>query len=627
MKELQHIIEQKRELLARESISRPVLDYSEGMTAEEQKRYINYLVERLEQADLGLRARDAVLQDFLDQQKEYDERLSKLDNVLSKVSSLESSLKEKDRKLKLAERKVADLTAKLKFAEKNRFGDKSYGSKKKNPYEESDRTKDKDNFDGTSSSLPESSIANKDSDSSSAPTTQEKQPRDLSNRPDTYNTMGIQGASKEYKSDLSKVPGRILERKMIPVFHLEVNLVEERFEMVHYVEKGKNPKWGYFPVAGNPQIVTKFDGTKATPEFLQAIAYEVYVKNVTFGLLHRWLTDLGMKVSANTLRNWLKKGKKYLDKLVKVLKDVALEKDSIVNCDETWCKVRKYDHYRKCYIWVLVNKAEQIVIFFYEDGSRGRDVLTNFIGDAELKSVMTDGYNAYVFIGDELSTVQKSPNLKKAIHQVCMAHWKAKLDKALEQAGDIRALPFLRGVDFYYKRERQYDAEGLTPEERGKRRQDLDSKEMLITLRQYLKIELDKDPSETTPYLREALNYLDKFWDNIFAFLKDGDLPIDNNLAERAIRPLTTQRNSMLHFGSDEGAEMAATYHSIISTVKMQGRSAWEYLGKFFTKSLIKRIELSSLEFLSVKTLSNVFNGCRDFFSLRPDKIGLAICQ
>ena len=77
------------------------------------------------------------------------------------------------------------------------------------------------------------------------------------------------------------------------------------------------------------------------------------------------------------------------------------------------------------------------------------------------------------------------------------------------------------------------------------------------------------------------MNYLDKFWDNIFAFLKDGNLPIDNNLAERAIRPLTTQRNSMLYFGSDEGAEMAATYHSIISTVKMQGRSAWEYLGKF----------------------------------------------
>ena len=607
MDELQHIIEQKQELLARESISRPALDYSEGMTAEEQKRYINYLAERVREADLGLHARDLVLQDFLDKQKEYEERLSKLDVVLSDVEDLKKCLSSEVKRRKAAERKAADLEAKLKFANKNRFGDKSHRSKKKSPEEESDRTQDKDDFDGTSSSLPENSMANKGSDASAAaPASQEKKPRDLSNRPDTYKTMGVQGASKEYKSDLSKVPGRILERKMIPVFHLEVNLVEERFEMVHYVEKGKKPKWGYFPAAGNPQIVSKFDGTKASPEFLQAIAYEVYVKNVTFGLLHRWLTDLGMKVSANTLRNWLKKGKMYLDELVKVLKEVALEKDSIVNCDETWCKVRKYDHYKKCYIWVLVNKAEQIVIFFYEDGSRGRDVLTNFIGDAELKSVMTDGYNAYVFIGDELSTVQKSPNLKKAIHQVCMAHWKAKLDKALEQAGDIRALPFLRGVDFYYKRERQYDAEGLTPEERGKRRQDLESKEMLITLRQYLKIELDKDPSETTPYLREALNYLYKFWDNIFAFLKDGDLPIDNNLAERAIRPLTTQRNAMLHFGSDEGVEMAATYHSIISTVKMQGRSAWEYLGKFFTK---------------------IFNGCRDFIGLRPDKIGLAISQ
>ena len=606
MNELQHIIEQKQELLAREAISRPAVDYSKDMTAEEQKRYINYLAERLEKADLGLRARDAVLQDFLDKQKEYDERLSKLDDVLSDVEDLKKNLTSEVKKRKAAERKVADLTAKLKFANKNRFGNKSYGSKKKNPEEESDRTKDKDDFDGTSSSLPGNSIANKESEPSATTASQEKKSRDLSNRPDTYNTMGVQGTSKEYRSDLSKIPGRILERKMVPVFHLEVNLVEERFEMVHYVEKGKKPKWGYFPKAGNPQVVTKFDGTKATPEFLQAIAYEVYVKNVTFGLLHRWLTDLGMKVSANTLRNWLKKGKKYLDELVKVLKEVALEKDSIVNCDETWCKVRKYDHYKKCYIWVLVNKAEQTVIFFYEDGSRGRDVLTHFIGDAELKSVMTDGYNAYVFIGDELSAAEQSPNLKKAIHQVCMAHFKAKLDKALEQAGDTHACPFLSGVDFYYKRERQYDAEGLTPEERVKRRQDLESKDMQITLRQYLKIELDKDPSETTPYLREALNYLDKFWNNIFAFLKDGNLPIDNNLAERTIRPLTTQRNAMLHFGSDEGVEMAATYHSIISTVKMQGKSAWEYLGKFFTK---------------------IFNGCRDFFSLRPDKIGLAICQ
>lgn len=605
MDELQHVIKQKQELLARESISRPAVDYSEGMTAEEQKRYINYLAERVNAADLENRAMKLVLQDFLDEKKSYDERLAKLDSLVSDVEDLKTALASETKKRKSAERKVADLTAKLKFADKNRYGDKRQKVKKTESAktEESDRGKDEDNFDGTSSSLPDNSVSKKE-----VPSNEEnpsKKERDLSNRPETYKTMCVKGPAEEYKSDEAKVPGRILDKKMVSVFHLEMSLVEKRFEMVHYVEKGKKPKWGYFPKEGNPEFVTKFDGTKATPEFLQAIAYEVYVKNVTFGLLHQWLTDMGMTVSANTLRNWLKKGKVYLDQLVESLKEVALEKDSIVNCDETWCKVRKYDHYKKCYIWVLVNKAERVVIFFYDNGSRGRDVLTDFIGDAELKSIMSDGYNAYTFIGNELKTAD-TPNFSKTEHQVCLAHARAKFVKASEQACDKNADIFIKYIEDLYNLERQYTKDGLTDEERGKQRQSLETKGILINLRTHLSIEKAKDPATVTPYLQKALNYLDTFWTNIFAYTKDGSYPIDNNAAERAVRPLTTQRNNMLHFGSDEGAKMAATYHSIISTVKMQGRSAWEYLGKFFV---------------------NIFNGCRDFFSLRPDNIGLATCQ
>ena len=88
MNELQHIIEQKQELLARESISRPVLDYSEGMTVEEQKRYSKYLAERVNAADLENRAMKLVLQDFIDEKKNLAGRLSKLDDVLSRIDSL-----------------------------------------------------------------------------------------------------------------------------------------------------------------------------------------------------------------------------------------------------------------------------------------------------------------------------------------------------------------------------------------------------------------------------------------------------------------------------------------------------------------------------------------------------------
>ena len=45
----------------------------------------------------------------------------------------------------------------------------------------------------------------------------------------------------------------------------------------------------------------------------------------------------------------------------------------------------------------------------------------------------------------------------------------------------------------------------------------------------------------------------------------------------------------MLNYGSDEGVEMATTYHSIISTVKLHGKSAWNFLGTFFKKIFSKR--------------------------------------
>ena len=178
------------------------------------------------------------------------------------------------------------------------------------------------------------------------------------------------------------------------------------------------------------------------------------------------------------------------------------------NADET--EQIKRSHYKKCYIWVLVNKAERVVIFFYDNGSRGRDVLTDFIGDAELKSIMSDGYNAYIFIGNELKAAE-TPNLSKTDHQVCLAHARAKFVKASEQAGDKNADIFIKYIDDLYNLERQYTKDNLTDEERGKQRQSLETKGILINLRTHLGIEKAKDPATVTPYLQKALNYLDTF--------------------------------------------------------------------------------------------------------------------
>ena len=152
-------------------------------------------------------------------------------------------------------------------------------------------------------------------------------------------------------------------------------------------------------------------------------------------------------------------------------------------------------------------------------------------------------------------------------------------------------------------RERKYDDAGFTSKERLRERQSLETKELLIELRSLLVL---KDSEFRSQYYREALNYLNRFWTEIFAYLDDGELPIDNNLAERTIRKLTTQRNNSLHYGSDAGAEMVATYHSVIGTVKLHGSSIWNFIGTFF---------------------KNIFNGCRDYVNMVPDKITLAASQ
>ena len=155
-------------------------------------------------------------------------------------------------------------------------------------------------------------------------------------------------------------------------------------------------------------------------------------------------------------------------------------------------------------------------------------------------------------------------------------------------------------------RERKYDDAGLTPKERFRERQSLETKELLIELRSLLDSEQSKDSESRSQYYREALNYLNRFWKENFAYLDDGELPIDHNLAERTIRKLTTQRNNSLHYGSDAGAEMAATYHSVIVTVKLHGSSIWNFIGTFF---------------------KNIFNGCRDYVNMVPDKITLVTSQ
>ncbi len=71
--------------------------------------------------------------------------------------------------------------------------------------------------------------------------------------------------------------------------------------------------------------------------------------------------------------------------------------------------------------------------------------------------------------------------------------------------------------------------------------------------------------------LRKAMVYMLNGWDNLVLYREDGEYAIDNNLAERSIRPLTNNRKNSLFYGSERGIEMAVWFHSLVETGKACG--------------------------------------------------------
>ena len=83
-------------------------------------------------------------------------------------------------------------------------------------------------------------------------------------------------------------------------------------------------------------------------------------------------------------------------------------------------------------------------------------------------------------------------------------------------------------------------------------------------------------------------------------YLKDGQLEIDNNLAENAIRPIAIGRKNYLFAGSHEGARRAAMLYSFLGTCKRNDIEPFTWLRDTLAKIQdhpINRIE----ELLPVK--------------------------
>lgn len=82
--------------------------------------------------------------------------------------------------------------------------------------------------------------------------------------------------------------------------------------------------------------------------------------------------------------------------------------------------------------------------------------------------------------------------------------------------------------------------------------------------------------------MQKVVNYMKNLWKQLVAYRNDGNYSIDNNLAERIIRPMTVLRKNIMMYGSSKGAEISAIYHTIIETCKLYGISPRHYMEQYF---------------------------------------------
>ena len=533
--------------------------------------------------------------------EERDKLLEKLDRMteqllvlnensqrlLKQNDELKQMLSDRDALIEKLQKENAALNEQKKLDRKNLYGSKSQKASARKR-ETSSREEDKDDFDGRYT--PQ--------DCSASDMSNPEQPEKKEERPYRKGMSYRRMKADRYvchESDLSKLPHDAVVIKTFYKYAYEQvsSILEHRYQVVRYKTGDGKIREEYIPKENGPERIDVVPGTHASGDFLAHLAFNHFLLNIPYYREMYRINDHSMSLSRMTLVNWLDKGAAFTAKLVEALKAMATEKDSIVNCDETWCKVKVRDAYKKKYIWCLVNKEQKTAIYCYEDGSRGRKALKEILAGRKIKALQSDGYNVYMYLDNELVDTE---------HICCMAHARAKFVYAFEQSEDRNAKYMIDCIGELYGLEEQYKKGKLAPEQIAQCRQSLKTMEIIGRLRSKLDALTAENHPPRGELMEKAVNYLKNFWKQIFNYLKDGRYSIDNSIAERFIRPLAGERKNSLFFASSRMANVSAAYHTLISTCRMNGISALDYLKRFFRE---------------------IVKGRRDYENLLPMTIGI----
>lgn len=161
----------------------------------------------------------------------------------------------------------------------------------------------------------------------------------------------------------------------------------------------------------------------------------------------------------------------------------------------------------------------------------------------------------------------------------CMAHARRKFFDLFEATHSPLAQEALQRIGKLYEIEAQI--RGRSAEQRRQARQER-SVPLLEDLHRWMLATVRRVSKKSD--LAGAIHYSLARWEALCYFCRDGQVELDNNAAERALRAVALGRKNYLFAGADCGGERAAAIYSLIGTAKLNGLNPENYLREVLTR-------------------------------------------
>lgn len=278
-------------------------------------------------------------------------------------------------------------------------------------------------------------------------------------------------------------------------------------------------------------------------------------------------------LSRQTLSNWMIQSATELGPVYALMKEELLKRDYIL-ADETVVKVLDdtgKESKKQKYMWLYKSPdpARPIIIYDYQR-TRSGSCPKKFLGDFS-HYLQTDGYAGY----------NKVENAKRFY---CLAHIRRKFHEIIVDLDEdaLKESKALIGFNYcakLYKIEQELREEFQHHDDYYEKRYIRRLEESKPILEEFMAY-VDKELENAVPRsaLGKALAYAKPLLPNFKYFLEDGALEIDNNGAERSIRPFVVGRKNWLFSASTKGADSSALLYSIIETAKNNKLIVEKYL-------------------------------------------------